>query len=148
MPIGPVGEDVASLIPISIGIAVFIVSLAYVYSDYVSKTSLADLARESLVIADQLACYKPWLHFDSNGVPSSHLLEASKLGISPDLVSLEFNWSAKVTDTRNGIVYGPYGAPPLKTPTKVLNVIKLPVALYYNRTVINPGLLEVSVWRK
>jgi len=138
---GPLGEDLISLVVIVLAVAALLIALNTIYTSYVVKNADLDMYRMAWITADKLST--EWGCTDSSNVTHSRLLDLDKICKNwPSVPEYELNFT--VTDLREKKELCSCGSS-FSNETKIA---RIPVALRFNYTDVHPGVITVRIWKK
>lgn len=138
---GPIGEDLISLVVIVLAIAALLIALNTIYTSYVVKNTELDMYRMAWITADKLST--EWACTDSSNVTHSRLLDLDKICKNWPSVP-EYGLNLTVKDLRTDKMLCSCGSS-FSNETKIA---RMPVALRFNYTDVHPGVIEIRIWRE
>jgi len=138
---GPVGEDLVSLVVIVLAVATLLIALNTIYTSYVVRNAELDMYRTAWVTADKLST--EWARTDSSNVTHSRLLDPDKICKNCPFIP-GYGLNITVIDLREKKRLCSCGSP-FSNETKIA---RIPVALRFNYTSVHPGVIELRIWRR
>ncbi|OYT42374.1 MAG: hypothetical protein B6U86_00345 [Candidatus Altiarchaeales archaeon ex4484_43] len=138
---GPIGEDLISLVIIVLAIVTLLMALNTIYTSYVVRNAELDMYRMAWITADKLST--EWARTDPSNVTHSRLLDLDRICKNWSSIP-EYGLNLTVTDLREKKRLCSCGSS-FSNETKIA---RIPVALRFNYTDVHPGVIEVRIWRK
>lgn len=132
-------EGFAFLIFISIGLTMFTIIIFDAYTDHSVNNELLEMSREAVTIGDKLSINE--LVYEQGGVKFGKVLDFEKLENS-QLVPSDYRYNVIVKDLLKEDEIMRKGNLP---ESEVMNIIKLPVSIFYSHSEVNPGIMIIEL---